>query len=441
MGDGARRRGQGTDPVRASSPPQPGTGAAARGQRWARLRGSLWQPPRAHGAQPRERTVGPLELFYDLAVVVLVGQAAHHLAGHLTWPGIGEFTVVFTLVWIAWVNGSLHHELHGHEDARARSTFLLQILVLAAMGAFIPQAGGARGAAFAVAAAVLFAVLAVLWLLAARGDRPEYRLSSRLFVTGTAAFAVLLVGTAFLPASARVPAWGVLDTAYLAGFAAVLLVAGPAQSAELVVTDALTERFGAFIIIVLGETLTGVVAGLSGEPLSGLTLAVGLVAVVVGFGAWWTYFDFAGHRHARPERTASLRWILGHLPLTAAIAAMGAAMVSLVEHAHDGRSPAATAWVLCAGAAVVLGATMLVATSLQAWDRDRGLYRPLARTCAAVAVACLAIGAARPAPIILGLVLVVLLSIPWGLAVAHRLASEAEAPGSGDDHSPAGRRS
>ena len=101
-------------------------------QRWARLRRSVWQPPRPHGEQPRERMVGPLELFYDLAVVVLVAQAAHRLAGHLTWPGLGEFTVVFTLVWIAWANGSLHHELHGHEDARARSTFLLQILVLAA---------------------------------------------------------------------------------------------------------------------------------------------------------------------------------------------------------------------------------------------------------------------------------------------------------------------
>jgi Bacterial low temperature requirement A protein (LtrA) len=99
-------------------------------------------PP--HGEQPRERTVGPLELFYDLAVVVLVAQAAHHLAGHLTWAGFGQFAAVFTLVWIAWANGSLHHELHGHEDARARSTFLLQILLLAAMGAFIPQADGPR---------------------------------------------------------------------------------------------------------------------------------------------------------------------------------------------------------------------------------------------------------------------------------------------------------
>jgi len=101
---------------------------------------------------------------------------------------------------------------------------------------------------------------------------------------------------------------------------------------------------------------------------------------------------------------------------------MGAAMVSLVDHAHDGRTPAATSWVLCAGAAVVLGMTMLISACLPALDRDRGLYRPLARTCAAVAAACLCLGAARPAPLILGLALVLLLSLPWGLAVARRLA-------------------
>src|SRR5580658_60911 len=117
-------------------------------ERWTRIRRSLWQPPRPHGQQPPQRVVGPLELFYDLAVVVLVAQDAGHLAGNLSWRGLGEFAAVFTLVWIAWLNGSLHHELHGREDARGRSTFLLQIVVLAAMGAFIPGAGGAHGAAF-----------------------------------------------------------------------------------------------------------------------------------------------------------------------------------------------------------------------------------------------------------------------------------------------------
>ena len=428
MRDQSGRHGQDGGPARAPRPPQRGAGATTRRERWAGLRRSLWQPPRPHGEQRPERVVGPLELFYDLAVVVLVAQAARHLAGHLTWRGLGEFAVVFTLVWIAWANGSLHHELHGHDDARARSTFLLQILVLVAMGAFIPEAGGVRGAAFGVAAVVLFAVLAVLWLLAARGDRPVYRRASLWYVAGTAACAVLLAGTAVLPASGRVLAWGLLDAAYLAGFGAVFLAALPAEAATLIVSAALVERFGLLAIIVLGETLTGVVAGLAREPVSALTLAVGLVAVVVGFGAWWTYFDFAGHRHPRPDRPASLQWILGHLPLTAAIAAMGAAMVSLIDHAHDGRTPAATAWVLCAGAAVVLCATMLVAASLRAWHRDRGLYRPLARTCAVVAVACLGVGAARPAPLFLGLALVVLLSIPWALAVAHRLAGKADSP-------------
>jgi low temperature requirement protein LtrA len=372
--------------------------------------------------------VGPLELFYDLAVVVLVAQAAHHLAGHLTWRGLGEFAAVFALVWIAWLNGSLHHELHGREDARGRSTFLLQIVVLVAMGAFIPGAGGGRGAAFAVATAVLFAVLALLWLLASRGDRPEYRFSSRLFVAGTTACAVLLAVTALLPAGARVLAWGVIDTAYLTGFAAAFLMSLPAHAVVLTVTDSLTERFGSFTIIVLGETVTGVVAGLSAEPVSVLTLSVGLAAVVVGFGAWWTYFDFAGNHRPRPGKTAALHWMLGHLPLTAAIAAMGAAMVSLVDHAHDPRTPAATAWVLSAAAAIVLSATMLVTASLPDWRRDRRLYRPLTYVSAAVAIACLGVGAARPAPLVLGLALVALLSIPWVIAVAHRLAGGAAAP-------------
>jgi len=152
---------------------------------------------------------------------------------------------------------------------------------------------------------------------------------------------------------------------------------------------------------------------------------VGLAAVVVGFGAWWTYFDFAGQRRPRTERAVSVQWIVGHLPLTAAVAAMGAAMVSLVDHAHDSGTPAATAWVLGGGTAVVLAATMLLAATLPDWDRDRGLYRPLAGTCLGSAVACLGLAAVRPAPLLLALGLVLLLSIPWGYAVARRLAGGA----------------
>ncbi|HEX6403822.1 MAG TPA: low temperature requirement protein A [Pseudonocardiaceae bacterium] len=397
---------------------------ASHHQSWIRLRHQLWQPPRHHGEQPRGRVVGPLELFYDLVVVVLVAQAAHHLAAHLTGRGLGEFAAVFTLVWIAWLNGTLHHELHSRDDARGRSTFLLQILVLVPLGAFIPEASSARGSAFATATSVLFALLALLWFLAARGDQPEYRRPSRLFVTGTALCAVVLAASAVLPAGPRVLTWGLTGVAYLAGFTAVIATATPVQAAALTITDALIERFGLLIIIVLGETVTGVVDGLTRTPVNALTLLVALVAVMAGFGAWWTYFDFAGHRPPTPGRPPTLVWMLTHLPLTAAIAAMGAAMVSLTEDAHAARTPIPTAWGLCISTALVLAATALLTTSLHAWHHQPALYRPLSLTCLATSALCLGLGITRPTPLVFGLALVALFGIPWAFAVTHRVTHQ-----------------
>jgi hypothetical protein len=56
MRDESGRRGQAAGPARASRPPQPGAGATTRRERWARLRRSLWQPPRATRARPRARS-------------------------------------------------------------------------------------------------------------------------------------------------------------------------------------------------------------------------------------------------------------------------------------------------------------------------------------------------------------------------------------------------
>ncbi|WP_150135477.1 low temperature requirement protein A [Streptomyces hyaluromycini] len=303
-------------------------------ERWARPRRLLWQPPRPHGEQPLERAVSPLELLYDLVVVVLVGEAAHHLSAHLSWRGLAEFAAMFTLIWIVWLNGSLYHDLYGREDARGRTALLVQILAMVPLGAFIPQASGSGGFAFSVSAAVLFAVLALVWLSAERGTSAEYRRSSQVFVGGTIACAALLAATALLPADTRLAVWLLLDLLYLAGLSVMIGTAPPG----LTITPALIERSGLFTIIVLGETVLGVVDGLARESADALTIAVGLVAVMIGFGVWWTYFDFVGRRPPRPTRAATVHWIVAHLPLTAAVTAMGAAMPGLVEHAHDGRT-------------------------------------------------------------------------------------------------------
>ncbi|MFF3917806.1 low temperature requirement protein A [Streptomyces sp. NPDC001852] len=382
----------------------------------------LWQPPRGPGEQRQRRVVGPLELFYDLVVVVLVGQAAHHLTEHLSWSGVGEFAAVFALVWIAWLNGTVHHELHGREDARTRVLVLVQIFVLVPLGAFIPKVGGANGARFAIDAGILFAVLAIIWMLAGRRYPPGWRVPNRLYVTMTAGCAVVLLASAFLSPGARLLVWGLLAASSLVEVAVVIALFPQSQPEILWFTDALRERFALLVIIVLGEVVAGVVTGLSDEPISALNLSVALVAVLVGFGAWWTYFDFAGHYRPRRTRVVTVQWMFTHLPLTGTVAAMGAAMVSLVEHAHDLRTPAATAWVLCAGVAIVLSLTMLLVTGLEVWHRDRGRYLPVVRTCLVMALAAVALGPARPTPLVLAVVLVVLLGIPWVVAVARRAA-------------------
>ncbi len=90
-----------------------------------------------------------------------------------------------------------------------------------------------------------------------------------------------------------------------------------------------------FTMIVLGEVVVGVVDGLVHGTRDAHTIATGLVALVVGFGLWWNYFDFTAKRLQRPAPTGEPVWVALHLPLTLSIAATGAALVTLIEHAGD----------------------------------------------------------------------------------------------------------
>ncbi len=385
-----------------------------------RLRAELWQAPRPHGDILRDRSVGPLELFYDLVVVVLVGQAAHRFSQDLTAGGLARFAAVFAIVWIAWLNGTLHHELHGREDVRARNTFLAQVLLLVPLGAFIPGAGGALGRAFAIDAALLFGFLAFLWWRASRGDTADFAPTSRLYVWATLAIAGALAGSAALSADLRPAAWAMMAALYLLAIVGMFATASPTVVASLVITESLAERFGAFVIIVLGETVTGVVTGLAAHPTRTMSLAVGLTAILVGFGSWWTYFDFVAHREPRASGLVPLMWILGHLPISAAIAGMGAAMTALVTHAAASRTDPPVAWVLGGGAVVILVFIAAQITCLAAWNHKRSLYRPLAAVCVVTCPLSVLIAFLRPAPEILAASLVLLFGLPWTFAVIRR---------------------
>jgi len=167
----------------------------------------------------------------------------------------------------------------------------------------------------------------------------------------------------------------------------------------------------------------GVVDGLSAHDRDVVTITTGMIALVVGFGFWWIYFDLVGRRLPRAGGTAMVSWLLSHLPITLSITAAGAAMVSLIGHAHDARTPAGTAWLL--SGAVALGLVALIVTERSLADAKRldVVYRPLRPALAAGAGAALVAGWVRPAPWLLALLLVCVLGVLWFFAVSRFLSA------------------
>ena len=386
----------------------------------------FWRPPRAHGQVIADRQVSVLELFYDLVYVAVIGQAAHHLATHVTVGGVAEFAVVFALIWIAWINGSLYLELHGREDGRTRSLVFVQMGILVLLAVFTAEAAAGGGWGFAVVYAIYQVVQTGLWYSVWRQDRrddSEFLAQTGAYVAGMGVSAAVIGASALLAATPRLLVWAGLGVAWVVGI--VLAARSARVGLGLTPTDSLVERFGLFTIIVLGEVILGVVDGLSGATRDAKTITTGMLALWLGFGFWWIYFDLVGRRLPKANRVALATWVLSHLPITLAITAAGAGMVSLIGHAHDARTPAGTSWLLAGAVATGLVALVLTEQALVDAERLSVVFHPLRLALLGGAVAALLVGWLRPAPWLLALLLVAILSAIWGFAVSRFLGANA----------------
>ncbi len=386
----------------------------------------FWLPPRAHGDVIEDRTVSFLELFYDLVFVVLIARAAHTLAHHVSWQGFGEFAAVFGLIWIAWYNGTMYHELHGRNDGRSRTFIFVQMTILALLAIYTGDAAGTDGAAFAATYTVLLLVLTWLWYTVRRQDDEAYMSITARYLTGMAVTAGVMAATVVMPAEARMIVWAIVVVGWIVGGYLIVGTLRRDEALDLTVTDSMVERFGLFTIIVLGETVVGVVDGLSQIDRDPKTVLTGILALTIGFGFWWSYFDFAGRR--LPSLAGAGSWTFGHLAMTMAIAASGAAMVSLVEHADEARAYAPAAWLLGGSVALMLVALSLIMRSLADWDRLSDVYGALVVAAPAAAAIAVAIAWTRPAPWLLALALSVLLSALWFFALDRYLRSDEATP-------------
>ena len=395
------------------------------GETVRRFREWFWQRPRAHGEVERDRSVSYLELLYDLVYVAVIAQAAGRLSEDVSVGRFVEFTVVFTLIWIAWVNGTLYLELHGREDGRTRVFVFIQMGILALLAVFTGIAaedvGGAR---FALVYAAFLLIQTWMWNSVRKQDTPQVARVTLMYELVLLGSAIVILSSALLPPGPRVLAWAAFGVAWIA---MMLFLGFRSRNFTIGVTPthSMVERFGLFVIIVLGEVVVGVVEGLSHGEQDLITIGTGTLGLVIGLGMWWIYFDLSGRREPRADGRAIATWILTALPITLAIAAGGAAMVSLIEHAHDPVAPEITAWLVCGSVAAVLLAQIVHSWSLHDAQRFAGAYRALAIAMVFAATGALIVGALRPAPWILALLLGLILTVLWFYAVATFIRARA----------------
>ena len=312
-----------------------------------------------HGLE-RGRKVTWLELFFDLVFVAAVAQAGTHLRDDYSPAGLMRFGLLFVLIWWAWLGHTTFSTRFDTDDVVQRALTALQLFLVAVMAVNATGALDSRDSAgFAAAYSVMRLVLAGQFLRARRVRRAR-ALTTR-YAAACGAAAVLWLASAFLDTPVRFLVWAVALTIDVGTplLTTRHLVNVPHDAAHL------PERFGLFSIILIGESMAAVMAGMGHQEywsLRAASAAIGGIATV--FAIWWAYFDgvdATAHRMVRTMGDAARFhvWSYAHLPLYLGIAVLGVGLERVIETATEAPLPARETLIL-AGAALSVACSLAV---------------------------------------------------------------------------------
>jgi low temperature requirement protein LtrA len=290
----------------------------------------LWQLPALHGdGDPvSHRKVTWLELFFDLFFVVGVSQLSFTLQGPVGAAHLQSYALLFVPLWWTWISFTIYQERFETDGLDQRLFTFLFMVPVAGMAVFARNALGVEWADGFGGSYLFGRVLIVfLWARAAYHE-PRFRPVAKYYVTGfsTSALCFLLAFGSHGPF--KFSLWG---AGLLADLCTPWLSVRAQARLPRLGTAKLVERYGLFVIIVLGEVVVGLVAGLSQSraPSPG-TAALGLLGLAVGFGLWWVYFDFIARRPPAASFVRTICWSYLHMALVLTLAATGPGLVNVV---------------------------------------------------------------------------------------------------------------
>jgi low temperature requirement protein LtrA len=250
----------------------------------SRRESSLLRPPRLHLG--REGTASRLELFFDLAYVLVVMELAKAFYEDLTWHGFAVMTGVFLAMWFSWVGFTLYANRFDTDDIAFRIAKLAATGTIAGCAASASDAIGKLAVPFAACYLGNRLVLLALYVRAWRHVR-EARPTIAVYLIIVGVSAALWALSLVVPDPIRYVVWAI---AVLVSAAGPVLATLRSDTAPLHV-EHLPERFALLVILVLGEAVGGAARGVHDASWAPIAIAVGGLAFAIAAGMWWIYFD------------------------------------------------------------------------------------------------------------------------------------------------------
>jgi low temperature requirement protein LtrA len=327
----------------------------------------LIKPPALRTGKPG--SASRLELFFDLAYVLVVLELATTFLHDLSWHGLGTFVTLYVALWFSWVGYTLYANRFDTDDVVFRIAKLAATLAIAGCAASASSATSSFSTPFA-ACFLLGRIILLLLLARAWRHVPEARPTITVYLGSTGVSGALWAVSMGTAGTVRLLLW----IAAVATDAAGPVLATRREDRAPLHMEHLPERFGLLVILVLGEAVGGAATGVHDAGWAAPSITLGITGFVIAAALWWNYFDItaehseqelhdgedtdpAGGGAATDERHDL--FVYGHLPLTAGIVIAGVGIEDLVLH-PDAPLPSAGGWTLACGLMLYLVGTALI---------------------------------------------------------------------------------
>ena len=259
-------------------------------------------------AEPGKR-VSWVELYVDLVFVLAVSQLAevivHEPEMHSVWVALG----LFVALWWTWIGFAVLYNRLGADVPRERLLFLAGSVPVGVAAVAIAPASIGDSTAFALSLAAARIVLAVAHVMTGQGREALRRRIVQALMGSAALFTISI----WVPEPWRYVLWAIA----IGGESSALLHEDRTAARELVrprdlhalqpidADEALdphhfAERFGLFVIILLGEVVVEAgQAAIDGHVATFDGWAALVAAMIFAAALWWLYFDAAADINLR----------------------------------------------------------------------------------------------------------------------------------------------